>query len=155
MVSLFFVSVTVDTGDWSWQRLVFNSAFLQCVILASCWSWSNCLIYLLSSSFVSGILLLFTLEKPSNDESHPDYIPSVLPTKKTYKFTTNSQRTNSNSQRTNSQKIDKYNAAKRHALSNLENFSKIVMLTNINDRSSDIKQEPVFIGPKNTAVQAR
>ena len=142
MVSLFFVSVTVDTGDWSWQRLVFNSAFLQCVILASCWSWSNCLIYLLSSSFVSGILLLFTLEKPSNDESHPDYIPSVLPTKKT-------------NQRTNSQKIDKYNAAKRHALSNLENSSKIVMLTNVNDRSSDIKQEPVFIGPKNTAVQAR
>ena len=84
---------------------------------------------------------MFTLEKPSNDESHPDYIPSVLPTKKT-------------NQLTNSQKIDKYNAVKRHVLSNLENSSKIVMLTNISNRSSDIKQEPVFIGPKNTAVQA-
>ena len=82
------------------------------------------------------------MESTSSDESHPDYIPSVLPTKKT-------------NQVTNSQKIDKYNAAKRHALSNLENSSKIVMLTNISDRSSDIKQEPVFIGPKNTAVQAR
>ena len=84
---------------------------------------------------------MFTLEKPSNDESHPDYIPSVLPTKKT-------------NQLTNSQKTDKYNAAKRHALSNLENSSKTVMLTNISDQSSDIKQEPVFIGPKNIAVQA-
>ena len=82
--------------------------------------------------FIIGTLLLFTLEKRSNDESHPDYIPSVFPTKKT-------------SQLTNSKKIDRYNSVKRRASSNLANSSKIVMLTNISDQPSvsDVKPEPV------------
>ena len=75
------------------------------------------------------------MEKPRNDESHPDYIPSVFLTKKT-------------NQLANSKRIDTYNSAKRGASPNLANSSKIVMLTNISDQPSDIKPEPVFIRPK-------
>ena len=78
---------------------------------------------------------MFTLEKPSNDESHPDYIPSVFPTKKT-------------NQLANSKKIDRNNSAKRCTSSNLENSSNNVTLTSISDQPSDVKPEPVFIGPK-------
>ena len=87
----------------------------------------------MSFSFISGTLVFFTSEKPSNDESHPDYIPSVFPTKKT-------------NQLANSKKIDRYNSAKRHASPNLANSSKIVMVTNISDQPSSAKPEPVFIG---------
>ena len=43
---------------------------------------------------------------------------------------------------------------KRRASSNLENSSKIFMLTNITDQPSvsDVKPEPVFIGSENIAV---
>ena len=79
---------------------------------------------------------MFTLEKPSNHESHP----SVFPTKKT-------------NQLTNSKKIDRYNSVKRRVSSNLANCFKIVMLTNISDQPSvsDIKPKPVFTGPENIA----
>ena len=103
------------------------------------WGWSICLIYLLSFSFVSETLLLFTLEKPSNDESHPDYIPSVFPTQKT-------------DQLANSKKIGRYNSVKRRASSNLTNPSKIAMVTNITDQPNDVKLEPVFIRLENIAV---
>ena len=51
----------------------------------------------------------------------------------------------------NLKKIDRYNLAKRRASCNLARSSKIVMLTNISDQPSDVKPEPVFIGPKNIA----
>ena len=76
------------------------------------------------------------MEKLRNGESHPDYIPSVFLTKKT-------------NQLANSKKIDKYNSAKRGASPNLANSTKIVILTNISDQSSDAKPEPVFIRPEN------
>ena len=47
-----------------------------------------------------------------------------------------------------------YNSVKRCASSNQANLSKIVMVTNISDQPSlsDVKPEPVFIGPENIAV---
>ena len=81
---------------------------------------------------------MFTLEKPSNDESHPDYILSVFPTKKT-------------NQLANLKKIYRYNSVKKRASCNLANSSKIVMFSNISDQPSvsDVKPEPVFVGPEN------
>ena len=92
------------------------------------------------SSFIIETLLLFTLENPSNDESHPDYIPSVLARKKT-------------NQVANSNKIGSYNSVKRCATSNLANSSKTVIFTDVSDQPSvsDVKPEPVFIGPENIA----
>ena len=78
---------------------------------------------------------MFTLEKPRNDESHPDYIPLVFLTKKT-------------NQLANSRKTDRYNSVKRCTSLSLANCSKIAMLTNISDQASDVKLEPLFIGPK-------
>ena len=66
---------------------------------------------------------------PTQTTSH------VFPTKKT-------------NQLANSKKIDGYNSAKRCASSNLENSSNTVTLTSISDQPSDVKPEPVFIGPK-------
>ena len=126
------VTEEVD-GDWCGQ---------QCFPVVSnfgWWGWSTCLIYLLSSSFISGTLLLFTSEKPSNYESHPYYIPLVFPKKEL-------------NQLANSRKIDRYNSGKRHPSSNLSNSSKIVMLTIISDHHSDVKPETVFIEHKNMAV---
>ena len=83
---------------------------------------------------------MFTLEKLSNDESHPDYIPSMFARKKT-------------NQLENSNKIGSYNSVKRCASSNLANSSKTVMFTDVSDQPSvsDVKPEPVFIGPENIA----